>query len=394
MSAVRIDVPLAKASRRYAVIAGGELNGLGIARSLARAGIPTVILDDDLTRPTMRTRHGQKRQVEALEGAPFLAALAALRREVEADPVLFLTQEKSVATVSENYAAVSRGYRISMPDASLMRTLMDKAGFQGLAERLGYPIARAVTLSGEADLAAARTLRFPCVLKPLVKSAAYDARFKKAYKVEGFAEAERLFREIRECATTILQEWIEGGDDAIYFCLQFRSREQAPVASFVGRKLRSWPPRIGGTASCMAAFEAAPELERLTNGFFSDAGFFGMGSMEYKKDTRTGGFFMIEPTVGRTDFQEEVATLSGINIPVAAYCHEAGERWDAAVSCERPAAWVVSQIDRWSRGLQPDNKATIPNGVRRYDAIRRLGDPLPWLHTLAERLRDRFAARK
>ncbi len=44
-----------------------------------------------------------------------------------------------------------------------------------------------------------------------------------------------------------------------------------------------------------------------------------MGSMEYKRDRRDGRFHMIEPTVARTDFQEEVATLNGMNIPLASY---------------------------------------------------------------------------
>ena len=376
--------------RRYAIVAGGEINGLGVVRSLARAEIPTVVLDDDLRRPTMRTRHGRKRRIESLEGEAFLSALTALRREFETDPVLFLTQEKSVATVSQNYGQVAQFYRISMPALSIMGTLMDKARFQAAAERLGAPIARAVILAAETDLASARQLRYPCVLKPLVKSAAYDLRFKKAYKVEDYAAVEQLFMDIKEYSDTILQEWIEGGDDAIYFCLQYRSREQEPVASFVGRKLRSWPPHVGGTASCLPAPEVAAELETLTNGFFSKIGFFGMGSMEFKRDGRTGQFFMIEPTVGRTDFQEEVATLNGINIPLAAYAYEAKCPIDGVAVPLRSAAWFVSPIDRWSRDLQPDKNVVVPAGTRRFDAVRRFDDPIPWIYSSLERLRERL----
>ena len=34
--------------------------------------------------------------------------------------------------------------------------------------------------------------------------------------------------------------------------------------------------------------------------------------MEYKRDAHTGEFFMIEPTVGRVDWQEEVAALTSM----------------------------------------------------------------------------------
>jgi D-aspartate ligase len=49
-----------------------------------------------------------------------------------------------------------------------------------------------------------------------------------------------------------------------------------------------------------------------------------MGGIAFKKDSRTGQFLMIEPTVGRIDGQEEVATLHGVNIPLAASYHEIG----------------------------------------------------------------------
>src|SRR5262249_24427989 len=151
---------------------------------------------------------------------------------------------------------------------------------------------RAVVLRDRRDLAAARVLRYPCVLKPAIKSAEYDARFKKAYKVADAEELEELFAEIAPILPDLIaQEWIEGGDENIYFCLQYRSRE-ATVASFTGRKIRSWPPRVGGTASCLAAPEHAEALDRMTGKFFAAVGIFGMGSMEYKRDARSGEFLM------------------------------------------------------------------------------------------------------
>jgi len=351
-----------------------------------------VILDTDLSRPTMRTRFGAKRRVPALGGDTFIEALLALRHECSEKPVLFLTQEKSVETVARNLDEISRHYRISMPVAAVMETLMDKARFQVTAEAAGFPVPRAIILRSPADLDAARALQYPGVLKPIIKSSEYDLRFKKAYQVEKFDEVERLHRDIKNYAVMILQEWIDGGDDAIYFCLQFRSREQVPVASFAGRKLRSWPPRVGGTASCVPATEEAAALESLTDAFFARIGFFGVGSMEYKKDARTGRFMMIEPTVGRTDFQEEVATLNGVNIPLAAYCYETGERHDLPHISLAPAAWAVSPEDRWSAEMQ-NATPSMPKGMRRYDAVARLNDPLPWLYSMAERLRERMAPR-
>src|SRR4029077_16877616 len=109
--------------------------------------------------------------------------------------------------------------------------------------------------------------------------------------------------------------------------------------SFVGRKICQWPVEEGGTASCMPAPDAAGELPEMTDGFFSAVGFVGVGSMEYKRDRRDGKFYMVEPTVGRTDYQEEVATLNGVNIPLAAYRAELGLNPIAPVAAAPPRAW-------------------------------------------------------
>ena len=111
--------------------------------------------------------------------------------------------------------------------------------------------------------------------------------------------------------------------------------------------------------------------------------------MEYKRDARSGRYYMIEPTVGRTDFQEEVATLNGINIPAAAYRYEVGERVTQPARAQTPTAWTVSRLERWAREAQPESGLDIPRGIRRCDAVQRGNDPLPWLVTIAQRLKAR-----
>jgi predicted ATP-grasp superfamily ATP-dependent carboligase len=124
----------------------------------------------------------------------------------------------------------------------------------------------------------------------------------------------------------IVQEWIEGSNDSIYFCLCYMSPRTS--VAFTGRKGRSWPPQIGLTASCWAAPEVAEELEDLTIRFFRSIGLTnGFASMEYKRDQRDGRFRFVEPTVGRTDGQVEISALCGINLCHVGYCDAAGQPW-------------------------------------------------------------------
>lgn len=377
-----------------AVVVGGDLNGLGVIRSLARKAVPTIIVDRDERNIAMRSRYAEKVVFGALEGDRFIADLRLLRSQLAEDPVLILTQEKSVTTVLRHRDAVMEHYRISLPTPEITEPLMHKASFQELAQKHGFAIPRAVSLRAVRDLGAAKNLIYPCVLKPSVKSREYETRFSKAYKVANFAELDRRFREVSEfLPDMIAQEWIEGGDDCIYFCLQYRTPERV-VASFLGQKVRSWPPHVGGTASCMPAGAQAQILEAVTDRFFAAVGFYGLCSMEFKHDQRRGQFLMIEPTVGRTDHQEEIATLNGVNIPYATYCCEAGIAVEpASRSPSTPlAVWSDTIFDRWSRELQPESTATFPANGRVFDATWRLYDPLPGIVAKVGRLRDRFAS--
>src|SRR5579871_4258291 len=166
-----------------AVVAGVDLNGLGVVRSLAKAGIPTIALDTDLTKSTLATRFGKKIRIPALSGQGFVESLLAIGRGLALKSVLFLTQEDSVASVSASRQELAGLYHFSMPGQSMMQTLMDKVRFQKLAEELHCPIPRALRLSDALDAAAFAELRFPYVIKPLSKDAAYNKKFAKAYKV-------------------------------------------------------------------------------------------------------------------------------------------------------------------------------------------------------------------
>ena len=366
--------------RDYAVVAGMDLNGLGVLRALGKAGIPVMGLDTDLKRSTAATRFGAKRQVRALSGPQFIDDLLALRQRFASNPVLLLTQEASVATVSAARGRLSGAYRFTLPPHDLMEQLLDKLHFQALAEQHGFAIPRAVRVGGPDAAGAVRDLRFPCVLKPMTKHAGYAKRFAKAYRVASAEEVDRLWSDMREVVDEIIvQEWIEGGDSDVYFCLQYR-QENGRSVSFVGRKLCQWPMLVGGTASCVPAPEAAKDLTALTDGFFMAVGFVGVGSMEFKRDVRDGRFYMVEPTVGRTDYQEEIACLNGVNIPLAAYWSELGLSAPPPDPPGRARAWVDPMGYARARDAgAPDLMAKFASGMKICDAYFRADDPMPYV---------------
>jgi predicted ATP-grasp superfamily ATP-dependent carboligase len=380
-----------------AVVLGAGINGLGVARSLARARVPVWLVDAE-RRPETFTRTANPLIVPTLHGEALIGELERLgtTQFCGQRPVLLLTQEETVKTVSAHRERLADLYRFSLPARNVVDALLHKQGFQQIAEQLGGPIPPLMHVRAPADLPFLERLKYPVVVKPGERHAGYARQFKKAYRVESFGQAVDLVRRILEVmADVVVQEWIEGQDSDIYFCLQYLDRQGNLVASFTGRKIRSWPPQVGGTASCTAAPEAHDELSQVTGRFFRGAGVVGMAGMEYKRDTRTREFRMVEPTIGRTDFQEEVAALNGVNLPHAAYCAELGLEFPQPTGPRHPIAWRVQPEDDQSAASQGGSGPRYPRGSRVVDALWRWRDPRPYLvqnlRRVAQALHTRIA---
>lgn len=366
-----------------AVVLGAGVNGLGVVRSLARARVPVWLLDSDERRPEMHTRAAKPLKVRALHGAALVEELVRLGTTQFSGlrPVLLLTQEESVKTVSQHRDRLSALYRFTLPAIDVVDALLHKQGFQRLAEQLGSPIPPLVHVRMPADLPAIEGLRYPVVVKPGERHAEYAQQFKKAYRVHSAADAIELIRRVLPVMSdVVVQEWIEGPDSNIYFSLQYLDRQGHVTGSFTGRKIRSWPPQVGGTASCVAAPEVHEELSAMSARFFRDAGVIGMASMEYKRDAHSREFRMVEPTIGRTDYQEEVATLNGVNLPHAAWCSELDLPFPAPAATKRPVVWRVRSEDIQSAAAQGQSlKQGYPSNGRVADALCRWRDPMPCL---------------
>lgn len=364
-----------------AAVVGLDINGLGLVRSLARAGIPTVAFDTDLTKPTAATRYGRK-QIASLHGDALIEDLLAFRETQTAAPVLFLTQEQSVRTISAQRNRLAGRFHLALPPEEVVHRLMNKDGFMPAAEAAGLAVPGTVTVRNRDDHPAIGRLRPPLIVKPSERTPEYAALFSKAYVVECAEEAAILCDKIAPVHREIIvQEWIPGDDDAIFFTLQYIASDGRLIGAFTGRKLVSWPPRVGGTAMCIAAPEAHEDLSAQTYRFFRTAGFFGMGSMEYKRDARSGRYYVIEPTVSRTDYQSEIATLNGVNLPALAYHTEiASGRSAAPVLRGRCFAWRDPYV---VRGRVPmPRRGTTGTGETwtAIDSLFRWSDPLPWIH--------------
>src|SRR5436305_13827670 len=109
-----------------AVVVGGQLNGLGVVRSLAMGGVRTITVDTTLTRPAMWSRFSERALVENLSGWPLVDSLLQLQKRLGGRPVMILTDEIVVGTVSQHRDELATAYRFRLPSAEMVETLEDK----------------------------------------------------------------------------------------------------------------------------------------------------------------------------------------------------------------------------------------------------------------------------
>jgi D-aspartate ligase len=370
------------------VVGAAGACGVGLVRSLSRADIPVILVDDDPSAPAMHSRFARKVVISRLSGPSLVRDLLALGTRIAGPAVLFLTSDEATLTVSEYRTELATSYLFRLPSHKRLISLMHKTSFQQLAEAHGFPIPRSARIESTVDLSKLVDLRFPAVVKPAIKTADYvSGQFERGYKVSLPEEAEAVCRRILPIVPDIVvQEWIEGADSDLYFSLLYRAAAGATLCSFTGRKLSIWPPDVGFTASCTAAPEVQHILQPLTEAFFERVSFVGIGGIEFKKDVRTGQFLMIEPTVGRFDAQAEVATIHGVNIALTAYLHEAGLPAPPIQTDSVPVVWRDSWA-HWRSARRYRSQPTAKPNKRVYDAYWRLDDPMPALFHVLGALR-------
>ena len=366
-----------------AVVIGLDINGLGVARWLDKEGVPVYAVDKDFKKPSARTNAAKKIKFKTLEGEEFINELVELRARFDENPVLFITMERTLRTVSEHRAKLQSLYRFIMPEHETLMALMNKNGVLEMAERSGVRYPRTLNVSAPGLIDGAKNFTFPCIFKPSEQNTLYGDAIKKAYKTNSLDEIKQIYAEVKDrISEMVIQEWIEGNDNDIYFLIEYVDKNGNVVADFPGRKVRSWPPNVGGTASCTSAYEMLDEMREATEKYFKAADFVGMGGMEFKRDSRTGELLMIEPTVSRTDLQHEVAMVHGVNLVYAQYCAETGQKFTPGAPGPQKI-WKVDPIDRYSRETQntPEQDA-IDAAYPTVDALARISDPLPFIYNL------------
>ncbi|MGE0099197.1 MAG: hypothetical protein AB7S86_12700 [Hydrogenophaga sp.] len=378
-------------ARIDAVVLGNGLNALGVVRALGAHGLRCAIVSHASSGVAAYSRHVSRHLVvpENSDPASIAASLGLPARQA----TLFLTEEFDVMRIAADPAPWQAQFLTYFHDPALAEQLLSKSSCDALALQHGAPVPKTVTVLSPSDLPALDALQLPCVLKPAERNEAYSRQFQKAYRIDDRQKLLALLEQMLPLKIPlVVQEWIEGADIDIYFNLLYIDQAGQLLRSFVGRKTLCWPPAVGGTAACMAAPESHEAVTRISRDFLASMGFRGLIGIEYKRDSRDGRYYLIEPTVYRTDYQHEVAALNGSDWLYAAHLSMRGQPIPTEPAYGDRCSWIDFPASRYSRQMAPPRDDPMLNSVK-TDAHFRVSDPLPGIVHFGRFLRTSVAQR-
>jgi predicted ATP-grasp superfamily ATP-dependent carboligase len=279
-----------------ALVIGGTLNGLSIARSLGRHGVPVWVATPSDVKLASFSKYTSRSlpwpdgdheaQVEYLLG---LATRYKLNRWV-----LFPTSDQSAALLSQFYAPLSRLFRVATPTWDVLRWAYDKRFTYRLAAEQDVDYPSTIYPTTEADLEAVNCA-FPAILKPATHATINRFTTDKAWPVTNREELLARYREARELIAPnliLLQELIPGGGES-QFSYAALCCEGQPIASLTSRRTRQYPIDFGHSSSFVETFDV-PGIVAPSRRLLAAIRYSGLVEVEYKLDARNGRYKLLD----------------------------------------------------------------------------------------------------
>jgi len=384
-----------------AVVVGDSINALGVVRSLGKEGIRVVWLTSNAHSFVNSSKYSWLNiACKDVYYEGLIPALVTLGSLFQVRPVLFLTHDFQVKLVSAARLQLAHYYQFNLTPDKVVSQLISKSGFFELAKKVNLPIPPTYCISDLSDLSSFITSEGAngCwVVKPFEKHDLFESLLGKAIKIDGKNEWDLFKQTYRQLNIPLLvQSWVTGEDRQICFCLVVFSSDHRCLMSFPGRKIRQFKPEVGNTASA----EPYPyhDICQLSIEFFEKLSFVGMGSLEFKFCENRKIYLAVEPTIGRTNLQSEIAPLNNYNLPAVYYFDVLGNPKnrdtiiDKAKGSKKNKAWVRLTADLKSgafyyrRGRLALRTWSLSYFRPISFAVFRLDDPLPFLRLLSKKL--------
>lgn len=233
-------------------------------------------------------------------------------------PVLFPSADPYVEFMDKYLIELKENYLIPQTEKGLYTKVMNKETLHRLSEDHGVLVPETIRLDEENYIEKVENIiKYPCLVKP-VDSPTFVSKFrKKLFQVSNRKELEEAIEKSNNAnLEVIIQRIIPGFDDHMHTFDAYVDQNNKVTHWMTCQKYRQYPINFG--ASVYTGQKHFPELHGLGASFLENIGFKGFAEIEFKKDSKTGDFYLIEINA-RTTNLNSLLYKAGLNMPYIAY---------------------------------------------------------------------------
>ena len=374
------------------------LGGLDVVRAIGLAGIPVLIAASERRKPSMASRYcagviALPPLAERDDAAEALArAGRGIAEEHGAKAPLFYDNDDRLALVQDYRALLEPHFALLLNEPALADALLEKSRFQALAERAALPVPRRLDWESLGNVAG------PVLVKPRTRTG-WDASSIRLQLFAGKGKA-RVFASGAEArahplvaqlaAQLSFQEYVAGGDDAIWSFHGFAAPGGEVLEWFVGRKIRTFPALTGDSSYLRLARDGA--VLAAGRDIAARLGLAGVFKMDFKRCARTGRLYLLEINT-RFNLWHYLGAANGVNLPKVAYDYLVHGRRPQHLEARLDTRWLALRYDRRARreaglGLLPWARS-LAEAPKVYEVFS-WTDPAPFLRHAADKWRERI----
>jgi D-aspartate ligase len=337
------------------IIDGHGRADLGVVRALGERGVPVYLLTNDRSSPVALSRFVTavfKYPSPKAPDSERIAALIELGRRFTHKPVFFSTGDSSLVLFSRHRQQLERYYRHHISSPELVEGLYDKIRFARVANERGLEVPMTHVPRDIAELEAALPrFSFPVIVKPAEKRR-WDEHAEIHQLTGGNLKGVRLdtpaalldfYRKVAHHDTgMVVQDYIQGRDEAIYSLHAYVGRDGRLLGSFTGQKLRTYPVHRGIGCFQLSVYE--PGVIEVGERALKALGYTGHAVVQMKRVPGTDAFKIFEINC-RYSSWNYLHTRAGVNLPYAAYLDSLQQEQEALPRQRENVRWIDAAND-------------------------------------------------
>ena len=271
----------------HVVVLNMDSNGLGVARSLGRLGIPVYGADHNEKAVGFFSKYCNKKLLlpnPTSNSQDCAKTLLRIGESLDRKAVLLPTSDAYVILISRFQKELAKYFYFNIPATNILEGLVDKSRQYALAEELGVPIAKTYYPRTVSELAKQKERYvYPMFIKGTSSHQWQDAFRSKGSVAQNYDELVHHFMLASEKKIpVVVQEIIKGPNCNHYKVCAYYSSAGELLALFSTQKTRQYPVDFGVGSYMISGYY--PDLIAIARRFFEGIKYTGVGSIEFKKD--------------------------------------------------------------------------------------------------------------